>query len=198
MIQLNDRTLENETLRLDSRDEVHYLGHNLTLKNCALIIKVPGKRLVIAKTRFLDCTLEAKQELKGFWWDSAMLQGCTFKGRFTGCEFGGRPSAPEEGAVVDCDFTEARLHWCGFTACDASRLRFPPWPCFTLLEPVRWLHEWKGVSWPGKAGLLISTLAGATPQTSAVTLHAPSLAREMDTTEEALKAALQGLGGVIY
>ena len=198
MIQFQDSIIEGRELILDSRTEVYYFGHDLTLKNCRLVIQVPARALVFARTRLIDCTLEIKRTLKGFRWWSASLEGCRFKGRLESCDFGSWSDVGHYGHIQGCDFSEARLDWCRFNRCDASTLRFPSWPCFTLLNPVQRLDELKRISWPGETGWIVSTLAKSSPQTAAITIHAEDFARESETTAEALKAALQGLGGVIY
>src|SRR5690606_15446129 len=97
MIQFSDQEIANERLILDSATELYYLGHDLTLRNCTLIIRVPARALVIARTQFIDCSIEVKRELKNFDWGSAFLKGCKFKGRFIGNDFGEQPFAPGEG-----------------------------------------------------------------------------------------------------
>lgn len=197
MIQLRDRTLENETITLDDKKEVYYLGHDLTLRRCSLIIKVPASALVIAKARFESCVIDIKRELKGFWWSIA-LEGCVFKGHMKDCDFGNWPDIAPGGSIQDCDFTGARLHWCRFTRCDARTLRFPAWPCFTLLEPVRRLDELKAFKWPGTLQRVVRVFSHSRMDTAAVTLDASIVAKEYDTTVEELRAALQGLSGVVY
>src|SRR5690349_4012391 len=107
MIQFSDQEIADERLILDSATELYYLGHNLTLRNCTLVIKVPARALVIARTRLIGCTIEVKRELKNFDWGAAFLKGCQFKGRLRGNDFGERPFSPGEGGLEDCDFTEA-------------------------------------------------------------------------------------------
>jgi hypothetical protein len=43
MIQFSDQEIADERLVLDSAAELYYLGHNLTLKSCTLVIKVPAR-----------------------------------------------------------------------------------------------------------------------------------------------------------
>src|SRR5262245_58306191 len=108
-----DQELENERLELTDKGSMYFLGHNLTLKNCTLVLKVPASRLFIHGVRFIDCTFEVKQELKNHQdWIRASFKGCRFKGRLSGCDFGYWPeygSDPEYqlGSIEDCDFTEA-------------------------------------------------------------------------------------------
>jgi len=199
MIQFRDQEIENERLILDSATELYYLGHNLTLRNCTVAIKVPARALVIARTRFIDCSIEVKRQLKNFRWESAHLQGCRFTGRFSGNDFGSWPDNPSEGSIERCDFTGARLNWTRFLGCDVSTLRFPSWPCFTIYDPVRRARELGALPWPGKRGRIIAEgFADDPPSTDAVTFEALELAKWCETTPEAIKAVLTKLDGVYY
>ncbi len=199
MIQFRDQEISNERLVLDSKTELYYLGHHLTLRNCTLVFKVPARALVVAHTRFIDCTLDAKRELKNFRWEYAHLKGCRFKGRFTGNDFGSWPDHPEKGSMEDCDFSDARLDACRFLGCDVRGLRFPSWPCFTLFEPTRRWRELSLLPWPGDIGAIeIKLCQEGPPSTVAVTFSAPELAKRRGTTPEAIRAVLEKLEGVYF
>lgn len=199
MIQFSEQEIANEQLILDSPTELYYLGHNLTLRNCTIVIKVPRRALVVAHTRFIECTIEAKRELKSFRWESAHLQGCTFTGRFSGNDFGSWPARPEKGSIQDCDFSAARLDECRFLGCDIATLRFPGWPCFTILHPYARHRELAKSPWPGDIGRIDAEFWAKTPATTvAMTYLAPALAKRSGTTPEAIKAVLEKLDGVFY
>ncbi|NMO15036.1 hypothetical protein HPC49_07300 [Pyxidicoccus fallax] len=195
MIQFRDTELENQRLELTSKIEHYYLGHHLTLRNCTLVIGVPANALTIARTRLIDCTIEVKKGLKHFSWEGVSLRGCRFTGVLTGCDFGRWPDS-EDGGIEDCDFTSAQLEGCRFVGCDASTLRFPSWPCFTVLDPARRSRELAVLPWPGQLGVVVSTFSKYPPSTAAVTFSAPKLAKEFGTTEDAIRAALEQLDGV--
>jgi len=198
MIQFCDREITGERLLLDSKTELYYLGHNLTLRNCTLVVKVPARALVISHTRLIDCSIELKQELKGFRWHSVSLKGCRFTGALKGCEFGRWPDEAdaEFGDIEDCDFSGARLEACRFLLCDARTLKFPSWPCFTLLDPVRHKHELLAAQWPGTVHIAVKSFLESPLETAAVTYSATALARRSDTTEDAIRAVLEKLDGV--
>jgi hypothetical protein len=199
MIQFSDQEISNERLILDSATEVYYLGHNLTLRNCTLVIQVPARALVVARTRFIDCTIEVKRQLKNFRWELAHLRGCRFKGRFSGNDFGEWPDSPGEGSLINCDFSEAHLNSTRFLGCDVRTLRFPSWPCFTILEPVRRCRELQALPWPGAYGSIIGKgFAEDPPSTVAVTHSAPELAKFCGTTPEAIRALVEKLDRVYY
>ncbi|QSQ21201.1 hypothetical protein JY651_39375 [Pyxidicoccus parkwayensis] len=199
MIQFSDREITGERLELDSKTELYYLGHHLTLRNCTLILKVPARALVVSRTQLIDCTIEARKELKGYRWHGAILKGCRFSGAFSGCEFGRWPYTrePEFGGIEDCDFTDARLEACTFAGCDARTLKFPSWPCFTILDPVGRKHELLSIQWPGTMRITVESFVECPPETAAVTYFAPAVAKRTGTTPEAIRAVLDTLPGVI-
>jgi uncharacterized protein YjbI with pentapeptide repeats len=200
-----DREIENERLELTDQKANYILGPNLTLRNCTLVFKVSARHLSLHQARFIDCTFEVKQELKNYQqWICTSLEGCRFKGRLTGCDFGHWPeygSAPEYqfGSIKDCDFSEARLDGCRFMGCDPSTLRFPKWPCFTFLDPIGRAAELRGARWPELfGGVVIDKFHRQPPRTSALTEHAPTIARQLDTTPEELKAAIERFDCIVY
>ncbi|MBZ4422750.1 pentapeptide repeat-containing protein [Myxococcus sp. RHSTA-1-4] len=198
MIQFSDREIEGERIELNSKTEFCYLGHNLTLRGCHLIIKVPTRSLVITRTRLIDCTIDVKRELTNFRWEGVILKGCRFTGTMSGNDFGRWPYAehPELGSIEDCDFTGAHLDGCRFVGCDVSTLRFPAWPCFTICDPVQRIGELAALQWPGQLGVIVRVLSKTPPSTAAVTFSAPRLAREFGTTEAEIRAVLDTLDGV--
>lgn len=198
MIQFSDREIADERLVLDSKTELYYLGHNLTLRRCSLVLRVPARALVITRSRLIDCAIDVKQELKNFRWDSVFLKGCRFTGRMMGNDFGRWPDSPPGGGIEDCDFSEALLDACRFLDCDISSLHLPRWPCFTILDPVRRSNELSAVQWPSDIGLIARGFAKDPSSTVAVTYLAPALAKRRDTTPEAIRATLEKLDGVLY
>lgn len=197
-----DREIEDERLELADKEGNYYLGPNLTLRRCVVVTRVSARWLHILPTRFIDCTLEVKQELKNQDWSKALLKGCRFTGRLSGCDFGHRlPHLPgrEHGAIEDCDFSEARLDGCRFHGCDMRTLRLPRWPCFTLLDPLGRSHELSRLEWPGgRVPITIKDAINEPPSTVAVTLYAPGFLKGLNTTPDALRAFLKTLDGVIY
>ncbi len=150
-----ERELEGERLELADKQGNYYLGPDLTLRRCTLVLRVAARWLSIRPTRLIDCGVEVKQELKNFSWTCASLKGCRFKGRMTGNDFGpwrNNGKDWEFGSVEDCDFTEARLSNCRFHGCDMRTVRLPRWPCFTILDPIGRSRELNSVQWPRRFG----------------------------------------------
>jgi hypothetical protein len=202
-VHYEGREIEGERLELAEKDLLVYLGPDLTLRRCTVVVRMPTSRLHILPTRFIDCAIEVKQELKNLQdWVSASLKGCRFTGRMTGCEFGrwpGYSSGGEFGEVEDCDFSEARLDLCRFHSCDTRTLRFPRWPCFTILDPIGRGRELLEVEWPGSFSPV--TLEGRFKEldsTVALTFYAPAEAKRSGTTEEELKRAIQRFDFIVH
>lgn len=190
--------LENEQLEFGS-EAVCFLGPRLTLRGCTLVLGMAARNLVIPQACFIDCTFIIKKQLTNFRWDTAYLQGCQFKGRFTGNDFGEWPSSPGQGSIKDCDFSEARLDMTRFLGCDVTTLRFPRWPCFTILDPVRRWRELGALPWPGLIGrVTMGGLAESPASTVALTFSAPDLAKRYGTTPEALKTVVEKMDDVFY
>ncbi|MFE8601337.1 pentapeptide repeat-containing protein [Archangium violaceum] len=202
-VLLENKALENERLALTDKDSLYFLGPNLTLHNCTVALKVPARRLHILGAQFIDCSFEVKQELKNHQeWVFASLKGCRFKGRLSGCDFGRWPGYAdrwEHGAIEDCDFSEAILDGCRFMGCDPSTLRFPKWPCFTILDPIGRAPELLRVQWPGIFGdVTVANLHKQPRVTTALTLFAPAMAKRQETTPEALRAVIEQFDFIVY
>ena len=200
-----DQELENERLELTDKNSLYYLSTGLTLRNCTVVLKVPASRLIIKQARFIGCTFDVKQELKNHQsWAAAYLEGCRFKGRLTGCDFGHWPeyaSDPwyQHGSIKDCDFTGARLDGCRIMDSDPSTIRFPKWPCFTILDPIGHARELRDVKWPGRFGtVVVDELHTQPARTTALTEHALTLAKQLDTNPDELRAVIEKFDFIVY
>ncbi len=188
-------------MELSDRNALYYLGPNLLLRSCTLVLKVPASRLLLPGAKFIDCSLEVKRDLKNLTWFKVHLKGCRFTGRLVSCDFGHDPypSPPlrQVGGIEDCDFTAAHIHACRFVGCDPSTLRFPRWPYFTLLDPVRRIRELAS-SWPRETRPWRTTLEGCPETTAAITFSATELAKEANVSEERIRGLLEGHSDVLY
>ena len=193
-VVFENKEFNNERLLITDKDSLYVFRSNVILRGCALVMRVSARNLIIhEKTRFIDCTFEVNQELKNYQaWVRASLTGCRFKGRLSSCDFGHWPdygTGCEHGFIEDCDFTEARLDGCRFMGCDPTTLRFPKWPCFTILDPIGQASRLRKAQWPDLFGrLVIDDLHQRPPPTRALTYFAPAMAKRCETTPEALKA----------
>ena len=196
-IILESKELINDRVEVTHKSAHYFLGPNLTLRDCTIVLQVSARRLFIDSARFIGCTFEVKQELKNYQgWVAASLKGCRFKGRLSGCDFGYWPKVsnlPEglHGFIEDCDFTEARMDGCRIMGCDPRTLRLPKWPCFTILDPIERAAELCRAPWPEHFGaVVIEDLRTQPAGTRAMIDHAPTLAKRFGTTPEALKPIL--------
>jgi len=196
-----DSTLENEQLELRDKNGLYYLGPNLTLRSCTLVLRVPASRLLLRGVKFIDCALEVKTELKNLTWYDATLKGCRFTGRLFSCDFGRDPYpvSPhrEVGDIEGCDFTAAHVHACRFMGCDPSTVRFPRWPYFTILEPLRRVRELASTTWPREIRPWFTSIEGSPATTAAITFSAAALAKEANVSEERIRALLEGHSDVL-
>jgi hypothetical protein len=203
-IVYEDREIDDERLELAAdTDRLIYLGPNLTLRRCTVVVRVPTSRLILRQPRLIDCALELKQELRNHrGWVSASLKGCRLKGRMLGCDFGPFPgymTGGEHGHVEDCDFSEARLDLCRFHGCDMRTLRLPRWPCFTILDPIGRGRELTSVKWPGSfRPVTVEGPYQEVPSVVATTFYAPAEAKRAGTTEEELKAAIERFDFIVH
>ena len=182
-----------------TKGPIYWLGPDLTLRDCTVIISAAGRSLVPMSGQFINCTIQAKGQLKGVAWAPMRLKGCHFNGGFSGNDFGFRSDLfdrEKTGGIEDCDFSEARLNGCRFFNCDMSTIRLPFWPCFSFMDPLGHAAELVRREWPGQFGIVVEGLAKNPAGTVAESWHAPTVAEKMDTTVEELRAALVTAPGI--
>ncbi len=200
-IRFEDKLLENERLELRDTNALYFLGPDFTLRSCTLVLRVPARCLLLGGLQLVDCTVEVKRELKNLVWYETDLKGCRFTGRFVSCDFGHDPYplSPQQqvGSIEGCDFTAAHIHACRFMGCDPSTLRFPCWPYFTLLNPVRRIRELAS-SWPRELWPWRTTLEGCPETTAAITFSATELAKEANVSKERIRVLLEGHSDVLF
>jgi hypothetical protein len=198
-IHYEKREIVGERLEL-KKGPIYWLGPDLTVRDSTVIVSAAGRSLVPMSGQFINCTIQAKGELKTVRWAPISLKRCRFKGRFTGNDFGFREDLDERrtlGGIEDCDFSEARLNGCRFSNCDMNTISLPRWPCFTFLDPLGHAAELRQHAWPGLVGrATVEAVCESPVGTVAVTWHAPTVAEKMDTTVEELRAALETASGI--
>ena len=198
MYQLRDQTIDSTRIVLKN-DEVNYLGPNLVLRRCQIVIRTAARGLVVTRVSFVDCEIETKKPLRNFSFCNARLEGCRIAGMYVGCDFGRWPDDDDyaDAGVVGCDFSAARLDGCRFIGCNVDTLKFPLWPCFTVLDPVGRSTELERLDWPGRIRIAFETHRDSPPETRAVAYCAPELTRRLGGEEEELKRIVTKLDGVI-
>lgn len=197
MNHLHDQTVEDQEIQL-GKVNANYLGPNLLLKGCKLMLRTTAKALTATETTIEDSQIVAAQKLTGFRWYHVWFRRCRFSGTFSGCEFGHWPDdPPSAGGIEECDFSAAILDGCRFLDCDTSRIRFPTWPCFTLLDPVGNLSSLSSRTWPGSTGIIVNTLKSSPPETSAVVLDSSQVVKKLGSSQDELCAFLKKLDNVL-
>jgi hypothetical protein len=203
---IQDQVMEGERLELGAKNLLrYYLGPNLVLRRSTLVLRVPSGLFHLNGPRFIDCTIEVKRQLKEVRWYTANLKGCRFTGRLIDCDFGHLPNAEADyhedvGGIEDCDFSAAHIHGCRFVGCDASTLKFPRWPYFTILEPYRRSREFASILWPRELRTSFTIFDMFPETTAAITYSVPALKKETGTSisEEQIRALLEGHADVIW
>jgi hypothetical protein len=194
-IHIENRELEGERLELTDKEAIYWLGPNITLRRCTLVLGVGGRHFVPMWGRFIDCTITAKREVAKEWFTSMRFEGCRFTGRFSGVGFGQRVGVDrwwEHGGIENCDFSEARLDQCSFHNCDMRTIRLPQWPCFTILDPIKHGRELLSVPWPGDfTPVILEGEHRDSEDTAAVTIYAPAEAKRSGATLEEFKTAVE-------
>ncbi|WPB80667.1 hypothetical protein KYC5002_16190 [Archangium violaceum] len=49
---IENKAVENERLELTDKDSLYFLGPNLTLHNCTVVLKVPARHVTVALTKY--------------------------------------------------------------------------------------------------------------------------------------------------
>ncbi len=193
MYHLQQQRLEHAELILTDKEH-NYLGPDLVLKGCRVILRTSANALTMTNVKFLDCQFEAKKKLVNFnMWCATELQGCSFAGRFEGNDFGHWPEQHPNGSIKDCDFSGAVLHGCRFIDCDIESIKLPAWPCFTILHPHQLRAELESMQWPGKLKLWIDAVFWSPEKTVAEVYLAPKLAEQFGSNEDELRRTLEQL-----
>ncbi|HLL03592.1 MAG TPA: hypothetical protein VK539_23610 [Myxococcaceae bacterium] len=197
-----NETMEGRRLELGDDNFRFYLGPNLTLRRCTLVLGMPSDLLHFNGPRFIDCAIEVKRQLKQVCWYTAHLKGCRFTGRLYSCDFGRipNPKFPHEdvGGIEDCDFSAAHLHACRFVGCDTSTLKFPRWPYFTLLEPHRRHREFASILWPRELRAWFTGFDEIYENTVALTYSATAFAKKAGVSEDRIRALIEGRSDILY
>lgn len=210
---LKSRVFENQTIEgtelvLTDSDN-NYLGPDLVLEKCRLVLKAKAKCLHIPKNvQFVDCEIEVKKKLVNFQdWCSACISGCKFTGYLKGNDFGHWPECVvyvengalkhRHGSIANCDLSGAVLDGCRFVDCDLGSLKLPRWPCFMIPNPHEQRSKIESVNWPTKLRFWATNVPNQPATTSGLVEYAPSLAKYFDCTIDDLRECLTQLGGVL-
>ena len=197
MNTISNQVIEGERVVLTD-GELYMLGPALELRRCTVVLDLAASDLTVTDVTFSDCEIEAPRPFGPFWWYEATITDCRFSGRFDGCDFGRFLEAFDvPGTIERCDFADAVLDGCRIVESDPSTLQFPPWPCFTILDPVARADELLAIQWPGDIGSMIEGVVDFPQATTAVTFSANSLVDELGGTPAELRAVVEEIPEVL-
>lgn len=196
MNHLQKQVIEDAELVLNGTEH-NYLGPELVLRNCRIVLRTSARSLTLSGVTFLDCHVEAKKKLVNFnMWCATDLQGCSFEGHFVGNDFGHWKEQYRNGNIADCDFSKAVLDGCRFLGCDINSIKLPTWPCFSVLHPRHNQVELASIDWPGRFNLWSEVLTESPEITSAVVGYTPELVKLLGGNADELRETLGQLSCV--
>ncbi len=201
---------------LDSRGDIrnqHLLGETVVIsdKECGGVVDstLTAGTLKLAQARYgpailrstlTGCEVIAEKHQKDYRLFQARFINCRFHGVFSGIDFG-RSHTPERdgefGRVEDCDFTKAILDGCRFFNVDATVLLFPTWPHVVLHQFSKRAQDVAEATWPGKLGQYLRICADQPESLTVSVIHVPSIAKLVGCSEDEIKVALEGFGGLL-
>lgn len=199
MRNLANQSIVGESIVVSDKgaDSYDALGPDLVLRDCTVTFSIAARMMGLVDVRFINCRIVAKRALAGIHWANCSFERCTFEGTFSNCTFGHVPTVyAEMGNLIGGDFSRATLNGVTFRGTDASRIIFPSWPCFTLLNPTGShaldamlpLHEWRYYA---------EALADSPPDATAVTALAGYVVKHYGGSEAELRSVLAGNRDII-
>jgi len=151
-----------------------------TIEDCDVVL-VNSKALLLGGSRFVNCRIRPKRPVNTSW-NTTAWDECDFGGHYLSTHFGieqptSGPAAECAYLIRGCDFTRATMHGCVFMRTDVASTNFPPWPCFTVLQPQRNRMAWKEVPAPVPAADFLNRFDSANESgfCDAEVLHWPSI-----------------------
>lgn len=191
MEQFSEKTIIGEALTFDKVQQV-YLGPNLNLKHCNIVLKKPATAVTFNSVRMIDCNIDAS--LKNFsQWLHADLSGCRFSGILSGNDFGHWREASQFGKIERCNFSDAVLDGCRFFNCSLDSIIFPPWPGFLVKSPCLNGEGLESVDWPGELEDWFGGLSWSPEDVVAIAGNAEKLIANFGGTLEEVNRLLKKL-----
>jgi hypothetical protein len=175
-MKFNNQHLSQQEIVLTD-DEVNVLGPELALEDCLISSSCTAEALVIAGLRMKGGVFDQRSHLSNYHFERAHFDGVSFVGSYAGCDFGDWDS-DQKSSIVNCDFTNARLDGCRFLRCKPETIRFPKWPCFTIVNPGAARQHVLSQSWPGRVGSTLGIYTDADSECVAITGDAERIANK--------------------
>lgn len=134
--RLRDRDFIDEQIRIDLSQAACF-GPNAKFIECQISISSKSTQISFSRSVFQNCVMHFTRKLSKVRFENAQFFNCRFLGTLIDCDFGARDSVTAKDVmnrVIDCDFSEADLRLCRFFNTDITRLKFPSWPNFTIVD----------------------------------------------------------------
>jgi len=176
------------------------LPFNLVAAKADVNFPYPGEPIVSGAELQL-CRIHAKK-LTNVDWRRSVLDRCSFTGHYIDNNFGTETVVYADGRVATgalraCDFTEARLHACGFFNVDLGECRFAPWPTFLVMNPRVNGKVLAKKPWEGKLGVWVVVLQSQSADCDALVFDAVEMSKREKVKLESLRRALKRFEGIV-
>jgi hypothetical protein len=195
MVQFRDTLLTGKDIEFNNTD-MHFLGPNLILKDCNLIIKSKKKGFGVVGFEMTGGSFEIKSNLSDIQFDQAKFEGVKFLGCFSGIDFGWYDSS-EPGWIKNCDFTGATLDACRFLNTDMATIALPRWPMFSIPDPVRIASWVRARKWPSNLETVLEIASDVESGCSASVDNAQMLADADGVSLAEMRALLDPVPGIV-
>lgn len=128
-----------EHSHLDLVGEKLHIGRNDKLKDCRL----QGCHVTIAKPNsqwvsdnvFTDCDIHVEGRCDDKWLACQFIR-CRFTGTYYNTAIGVMKDGPSDltDRLVDCDFSNAKMHFMLLSNCNSTGMKFPSWPHVSVID----------------------------------------------------------------
>lgn len=197
--RLRDRDFINEQIAVDLSQAACF-GPNAKFIGCQISISSKSSQLNFCESLFQDCLVHFTRKISKLNFKDARFINCRFRGILDDCDFGARDcSAIGEmnNRVLDCDFSEADLRSCRFFNTEITRIQFPPWPNFTIVDYNSASSDIRSAEFTNAQYYSEVLLRIREPREVATTCFAPDEAKRMGCTADELKDFFHGKPYVI-
>ena len=145
-------------------DLIWILGPNAEFTNCKLVCMMKSSQFIVSTSTLIACEVTASVKLAKINWSPAKLMQCKFIGNFSDCDFGPRLDIGDkqaQGSVVNCDYSSSILDSCRFFNTNLQEVKFPVWPCFTIIDYQAAASDFQHCSISNVASRYARTVLGA-------------------------------------
>ncbi len=192
--RLRDRDFVDEEIFVNLSQAACF-GPNARFIGCKISISSKSSQVSFSESLFQDCVLHFTRRLSKENFEDAQFVKCRFLGTLADCDFGarnGNDSNDIKNRVLDCDFTEADLRLCRFFNTDITRIQFPLWPNFTILDYKEAAEDFRSSHFSNAVAYSKMLLNVRQHGEVALCCHASDESKEIGCTVEELRAFVRG------